>query len=74
MKEWEYGLKLFQQPFPDGDNLDGEAAFCYLLLVVSSDDDGSLQGEGLVKRHEVGDFTAAGLLVVDVEGSLYGKP
>ena len=65
---------LFQQPFPDWDNLDGEVAFCYLLLVVTGDDNGSLQRESLVKRHEVGDFTVAGLLVVDVEGSLYGKP
>ena len=35
-----------------------------MLLVVTSDDDGSLQGEYLMKRHKVGDFTAAGFLVV----------
>ncbi len=55
---------LLQQPFPDGDDINGEDAFCYMLLVVTSDDDGSLQGEYLMKRHEVGDFTAAGFLVV----------
>lgn len=64
---------LLQQPFPDGDSLDGESAFCYMLLVVTSDDDGSLQGEGLVKRDKVGDFTMAGLLVTDTEGCLYGN-
>lgn len=60
---------LLQQPFPDGDSLDGESAFCYMLLVITDDDDGSLQGEGLVKRDEVSDFTMAGILVIDTEGA-----
>ena len=66
-------LIAFQQAFAYGDSLDGESAFCYMLLVITDDEDGSLQGEGLVKRDEVRDFTMAGILVIDTEGCLYGK-